>query len=58
VSVGSRPGGSVWEAIEGVYAGWHASGEPERPEIGLSVDRERRQRRWLRRPDGCGWVLG
>jgi hypothetical protein len=51
------PGG-VWEAVEDVYAGWHAAGEPERPDIGLSVEREGRQRVWLRRPEGCGWTSG
>jgi hypothetical protein len=44
----------IWEVIEDVYAGWHAAGEPERPEIGLSVDREGRQRVCVRRPEGCG----
>jgi hypothetical protein len=50
--------GGVWEAIEDVHAGWHAAGSPERAEIGLSVDREGRQRVWPGRPDGCGWQLG
>jgi hypothetical protein len=40
--------GGIWEAIEDVYAGWHAAGEPDRPEIGLCVDRDGRQRVWLR----------
>jgi hypothetical protein len=44
--------GGIWEAIEDVNAGWHAAGEPERAEIGRSVDREGRGRVWLRRPDG------
>jgi hypothetical protein len=47
------PGG-IWEAIEDVYAGWHAAGEPEHPDIGLSIDREGRQRLWLHQPDECG----
>jgi hypothetical protein len=50
--------GGIWEAIEDVYAGWHATGEPERPDIGLSVKREGWQRLRLRRPEGCGWALG
>jgi hypothetical protein len=36
--------GGIWEAIEDVYAGGQAAGEPEWPEMGLSVDRERRER--------------
>jgi RNA polymerase sigma-70 factor, ECF subfamily len=32
--------GGIWEAIEDVYAGWHAAREPERSDIGLSVERE------------------
>jgi hypothetical protein len=48
----------IWEAIEGVYAGWHAAGEPDPPEIGLGVDRKGRQRSWLRRPEGWGWSAG
>jgi hypothetical protein len=47
----------MWEAIEDVYECWHRADEPERPEIGLSVTREGRQRLWLRRPEGSGWVL-
>jgi hypothetical protein len=45
--------GGIWEAIEDVYAWRHAAGVPERPEIGLRVKREGRQRLWLRRPDWC-----
>jgi hypothetical protein len=44
--------GDVWAAIEDVDAGWQAAGEPERPAIGLSVEREGRQRVWLRRLGG------
>jgi hypothetical protein len=43
----------IWEAIDDVHASWLAAGEPERPEIGLSVEREGRQRLWLRRPERC-----
>lgn len=32
--------GGLWQAIDDVCAGWHPAAEPERPDIGLSVDRE------------------
>jgi hypothetical protein len=51
------PGTGLWGAVEDVYARWHDAGEPARPEIGLTVDRDGGQRLWLRSPDGAGWTL-
>jgi protein-L-isoaspartate O-methyltransferase len=47
----------LWAAVEDVYGRWHEAGEPERPDIGLSVGRCG-QRLWLRSPDsGAAWWL-
>jgi protein-L-isoaspartate O-methyltransferase len=53
-------GGSwaIWKAVESIHARWHEAGEPERGEIGLRLDPDRRQRLWLRSPDsGFDWEL-
>lgn len=44
----------VWETVEEIYVRWHEAGEPERPDIGLTVER-RGHRLWLRNPDS-GWI--
>jgi hypothetical protein len=49
--------GHLWDEVEGIYARWHDAGEPEREEIGLSVESGGQQRLWLHRPDGPGWTL-
>jgi protein-L-isoaspartate(D-aspartate) O-methyltransferase len=50
--------GHIWEAIEEIYACWHAAGEPDRTRVELTIDRDGQQRLELNGAGGCGWVLG
>lgn len=47
----------LWSEVERIHGPWHEAGEPDRPDIGLSVEADGRQRLWLRDPgSGPAWA--